>query len=198
MDQDRAYHLQIGPLSRFLFPGLVVLLAFITAGSVSEILRRDSSSPMVYLPIAVVAVPSVWLLLTTRHFGDLKIMPTQITRVGLFGFTRTVDRTMIQSIVTATVIDQGRDLPVETPQLLLIGHDGRCHLLMSADYDVTGLARDLGVPILNAGDPTWRADLVVRYPGLTDTPRQVNLVLLAGILVACAALLLVFLNIRRV
>jgi hypothetical protein len=185
LSEARVFRLTTGPGWRFLGPGCVSIVALVGVGAIVEQLGRRRSSPLIYVPVAVVAVALLWLLVTTPHRGDLTISGSQITRKGYFGLSRTIPRNVVKSIVKVTVIDAGRYGRSQTDQLLLLDADRHCRLIIDTDYDLTGLAQELGVTIeWSAGGPIRRYDLNKQYPGAT---LPVNPWILTGLVLVAAA-----------
>jgi hypothetical protein len=190
LDKSRIYRHQESTSDRFVVPGCGVVLGLIAAAAVNEALRGKTSSPLTFLPLAVVVIVGAWWLLTTPHNGDLAISAKQIRKTGTFGFTRTIDRAGVAGIVQATLIVSSRYGTTNVPHLLLIGPDRRCHLTLDNDYDVDALAADLGVPVKNAGAPVRAAELNRVYPGVTLSVKSYRLLLTAAVLAAAAVLVL--------
>lgn len=155
-----------------------------------EEFARTNSSPLIYVLVPVVPIPLIWLLLTTTHYGDLTVSSSQISRRGLFGFVRTVARDTVSAIVKVTVIDVGRYGRSQRDQLLLVGADGRCQMVLDADYDIDELVRELGVPIQRELDPIRRYKLNQKYPGVTAQWNLVGTLVLLGVVLLLAALVI--------
>jgi hypothetical protein len=191
VERTTLFRLQTGTFYRFVPPGCLCILAFFGVGAIIEEFGRINSSPLIFVLVPVVAIPLLWLLLTTTYYGDLRVSSSQISRRGLFGFVRTIARDAVNAIVRVTVIDQGRYGKSQRDQLLLVGADGRCHLVLDADYDVDELARELGVPVEREFDPIRRYKLNQKYPGVTAPWNAVTTVVLLGVVLLLAALVIV-------
>jgi hypothetical protein len=155
----------MGSFMRFLGPAIVCVFAFVAVGRVIENLAKSSSSLLIYLPVPIVAVPLLWLLWTMPHYGDVTVSTSQITRQDHFGYVRAIARDTVAAIVKVTVIDASRFGRVNTYQLLLVGADRRCHLILDADYDLAALASELRVPVESEFHPIKRSELSQHYPG---------------------------------
>lgn len=185
----------MGSFMRFLGPAIVCLFALVAVGRVVVALAKWSSSPLIYTPIPIVAIPLLWLLWTMPHYGDVTVSASEITRHGHFGFVQAIARDVVTAIVKVTVIDSGRYGPVNTYQVLLVGADWRCHLILDADYDLAGLASELRVPVESEFHPIKRSELSQHYPGAGG--RWAHWQVMAGLgLAVLAAVAIVLLLLR--
>ena len=116
----------------------------------------------------------------------MTVSNTEIKVVGLFGLVSVIERSGVAKIVKATIIYPARYGTDPTKKVLLVGQDGRCHMLLNNSYEVSALAGAIGVPVENVRTPMRPSAVNKRYPGTVNVvsrlgPVGIALVVIVGV-----------------
>lgn len=154
-------------LRRFMLQSAFVGLPLIALAVWSEQQFSPGTKSALVLSVLIVAVLVVWAVVRFRR-TEISVSPYGLVERGFFGGLNSVASRDVVSIVRIETYRGASD--ETTPQLFLVGRDGRCMLRMRGafwdDESMDAVAASLGVEEIVRAAPVTMSELRVSDPKL--------------------------------